>query len=1656
MPVKASIKPAAVITAVPTKTGNGKSIQPKKKNGLFTTGTAQRKEHSGSWIHQQPQRSAGAPSQVQPKAHLHSSNDHFEKEADAIADQAVSKSSTAIPHTFSKVSTAGAQRKCAHCEKEEKEVQACSVQRKCAACEEKEQVQAKRSYILQNKESSADSSPPAYAASENNHPLDHVLSNQNTRGSPLPAHTQSHMEDRIGADFSNVRIHTDQSSHAASTSIGARAFTNGSNIHFAQGEFNPQSQQGQHLLAHELVHTVQQGAATAGKKTNANPLSSDGSNHVFSGHDNAGGDAAMAANTTHFNNKSAIARDKTGNLVVGPNSPPHANKTKPARPAQVRQKLDKKVAQPDSKFKEAAAPSTEEKAQFKQKIKTKKAPTLSRELLKQPKGKKLNKDPVALPKTTAQKPKKEIPKAAAQSSYLKNALQSASALNQLSSGGIQYKADEDKQAANQPARKAEQQQSSFHANGVMRKAAVAAASMLQGLMQVRSSTTLKANAEKARISQNEQAQKQLIASSFKKERAAIKKAAGQASGSINGYHVKVTNELKAASTKGKADILAAKNTNTDAIEAAAAAQIPKIDQTYTDAKPDFIASGVSIGNQCYAQQNQRSLGEFLSKMKHEDDSLLDGPYTDDIKQAKGDAAAKVGDGYKEGISKAGAEQAGKIDGGKQNDYKKVTDSKTEMLKGLVQSYDTALKAIEAAETAGITQADSTKKSMLSSVYTQLKTANTQLDASEKMQTQTVEILAASQSHQIDLQATQAGEAMEKAGAENITRFHDSFKEFKSVTAQMNSPPAALLKKTLTPIEASIESGVKAMSTSLQQGIQQVGTGINKTATETISTTNTTEAAALADTALINGKAIDGLKKLQSAAVTALQGVLNNNKKTIVETASQCVTDIQNIKTSFDGALSKLGTDLASGLKAGAAELKTGLKNNVDNGDAQNKSMLETSIKNEEEAASKVEPRWKSALKILLVIVVILVIALVVGPAVIGFIGAAAGGGAFGTAVGAVVGGAILGAASSGVITIGNNLIDGKTWHEGVGHAMLEGAITGAIGGAFGAAGGALGGQIFGAAAKGIGPALGKFAIQQAFDFAGNVVVEFVGAKMNGQPFSWESVAKGQAMGAGMHIGMEGLGAMKNVKGFKTVNNVMEGSAKFGEHLGGSARAQFTAPKTEINAPTAKPTVEEPLKAPASKEEPVSNTSPKEEPSANTTPKEEPVKTAPKEETAAPIAKEEPVKSSPNEEVKTAPKEETKTTPQEEVKTAPKEELKAPAKEETKVAPKEEVKANPLEDPLVKSKEETKTAVAKEEGVAPHTEEGTTPGGKKQSELPSNLSKEEVELGVVAKSPTEDGHNIKVTEKGEITICSNCAKLETKYSNELQDPKIKQEFEDIKAMTDPEAKAKAARNFDRMMEARLMAEYRGQNPNSKMTDADIKAKIREGSRMNEDTGLFNKPEGPEAKVDKPAAFEKEPLKPGETEAKTKVDEYDPNDFHEDVKAKNDDLIKQREKEQALRNDHPEGSDPYKEHQAKVVKASEALGNNASEGIAKQKGFDGEPLNTGPEFRDGKGTFDRIFEKDGKMLVAESKGGNSPLGSKEVTINGETMRVQQGTKEYFEATCQEMMSPNRSPEEQALGAKLLSKSQKGEVTYVLVQQPVNVKNELGVVKVKTFKP
>lgn len=94
--------------------------------------------------------------------------------------------------------------------------------------------------------------------------VENKINSTKGNGMPLSGSTQTFFEDKFRTDFSNVRIHTDNTSSSLNRSLGAHAFTTGNDIYMGAGKYSPDTKSGKNLLAHELTHVIQQRSLSDG------------------------------------------------------------------------------------------------------------------------------------------------------------------------------------------------------------------------------------------------------------------------------------------------------------------------------------------------------------------------------------------------------------------------------------------------------------------------------------------------------------------------------------------------------------------------------------------------------------------------------------------------------------------------------------------------------------------------------------------------------------------------------------------------------------------------------------------------------------------------------------------------------------------------------------------------------------------------------------------------------------------------------------------------------------------------------------------------------------------------------------------------------------------------------------------------------------------------------------------------------------------------------------------------------------------------------------------------------------------------------------------------------------------------------------------------
>jgi len=189
----------------------------------------------------------------QPKLTIGQPNDKYEKEADAVADSVVNKANTQPAIQQKKISSI--QRTTLSTPMEDEKLGTAEERmKKDKLIQEKPDIQ-KMDHEEKDVQMKSETGGGNTASSQ----VSQKISSKAGKGQKLAPNVRVEMESGIGADFSQVNIHTDSDSVQMNKELGAQAFTHGNDVFFNEGKYDEGSNKGKRLLAHELTHVVQQG-----------------------------------------------------------------------------------------------------------------------------------------------------------------------------------------------------------------------------------------------------------------------------------------------------------------------------------------------------------------------------------------------------------------------------------------------------------------------------------------------------------------------------------------------------------------------------------------------------------------------------------------------------------------------------------------------------------------------------------------------------------------------------------------------------------------------------------------------------------------------------------------------------------------------------------------------------------------------------------------------------------------------------------------------------------------------------------------------------------------------------------------------------------------------------------------------------------------------------------------------------------------------------------------------------------------------------------------------------------------------------------------------------------------------------------------------------
>jgi hypothetical protein len=175
---------------------------------------------------------------IQTKLKIGETGDKYEQEADAVAG------------TVMQMGEGESLRM--QTEEDDEKIQMHSLEE-----EDKLQMQSEKEEEEEPIQSKSADSSQTKTASENLHSQ---IEKTKGTGTQIDEQTRTFMGNRFGTDFSSINVHTGQAAEEMNKQLHAQAFTVGNDIYFNSGKYNPNSQEGRKLLAHELTHTIQQGA----------------------------------------------------------------------------------------------------------------------------------------------------------------------------------------------------------------------------------------------------------------------------------------------------------------------------------------------------------------------------------------------------------------------------------------------------------------------------------------------------------------------------------------------------------------------------------------------------------------------------------------------------------------------------------------------------------------------------------------------------------------------------------------------------------------------------------------------------------------------------------------------------------------------------------------------------------------------------------------------------------------------------------------------------------------------------------------------------------------------------------------------------------------------------------------------------------------------------------------------------------------------------------------------------------------------------------------------------------------------------------------------------------------------------------------------------
>jgi hypothetical protein len=653
--------------------------------------------------------------------------------------------------------------------------------------------------------------------------------------------------------------------------------------------------------------------------------------------------------------------------------------------------------------------------------------------------------------------------------------------------------------------------------------------MAEGSRRITDVVTFAQEVIPERLGGSAEAAKANIEAAADENSAALSARIAQARGDAFGQAAAVRGQIEAAHGATLASIEAETMSALDALDSeynAASeqiapleeAQIANLDTLYAEGDRMYHAVAPKITDAATEKGNYWA-GEYDKCHINEKDSFWDGHLTDRRADARMEAAHNVAKGYAESLNKEVDKQAEEGAKGLPKDQETVHAIAAKTRETLDSQYQKAVELLLSTQTQSTTSADSTRTTLLASVDKALRSTLRSLDRQEQSQLQSIADTRYLQIVTVEHVAHAAASSLQ----ENLFRAAGSLQQsLQSVPATLTKSPAPdpqALRKVLSQATATVDAGLGNLYGSIGSGLAGIEGRIAEQGGQSVQAIANIGASGMAQADQTSAGFSQSMASLEQSAADNFARLTEQHTSSVESMASATVAGFAQVITGLSQSYEALSAGITGRFTEAAAGLEAGLRDALTGMDSGKDSIPHYA----DEAASHVEPAWKSIVKWVLIALIVIAFAFIIGPAVIGAAGALLGS----TAAGAIVGGALVGAVSSGLIQVVNNWASNRTWYEGVGKAMIIGAIGGALGAGAGLA------------IEKVGGVVAQFALRVGFDAVLDIGTQLV---TTGH-VDWE----GFGISMVMSILMNGVSEIPSVKNFQHGIQTRAGAAFGGVH-----------------------------------------------------------------------------------------------------------------------------------------------------------------------------------------------------------------------------------------------------------------------------------------------------------------------------------------------------------------------------------------------------------------------------------------------------------------------------------------------------------------------------